>query len=654
MADAGAATQAAAADETALPRVTVDMTLSPFDVPSSQAELALLTTNARSTAWTFDTQSALAWWPHADLFAARMRYEAMPAPIPGSVEVFGGDDFAGDGRGVVWLVNAVYPCPPNPAWSNDTRAKRVHNFKEGLNKLADLVKHGVTLTRLLVPHGMGCLQHMDDWPLIQQALSDFAVRLGIEVLVTKSLTECGNQAPYERLPSHEPLPQEAAFRARVLGLVAPNKPVVLSGGGGAGSLWKSMQAEDKAAAQASSNAMLMDGGMFALLAATTPATQQAALHKARERAAASSSAAAAALGASGGSSSDDSDTSGGSKKSLKRGRSDSMDSGTSRASSGSGGDGGGRNKVRRRAPWTCDSWKAAHVTTAFTPEVIAQHRTLVQGSDAWLQSNAKKYCLTTSKFGAVHRAMNGGSATDLNKVTLRQLWGSSMAANKYMQWGSFHEDDGKGAFAAAAAAGLMQELIAASQGEQAAPPPVGELFAPTGACIQRTNGDILAWSRQAAAGGAALPYTVEERMDSRGVNIDVEDKVLAYSHDGIYTITPADGGKPLTVLIEVKCTQTLLTEPRPDHMCQMMGMMGGLRKQDLDIDYCVYVNWQRQATRFWLVPFDATAYAQLRREMLYVWHNFLLPLFVARDNGVLPHGSLDVPSPMDDISVSLV
>lgn len=631
-------------------RVTVDLDRSPFDVPQHEAEFVVLTTNTKSTAWTFEACTPLCWWPHADVFRMRQQYVCMPSPPGGSIEVCGGPQFEGDGRGVLWIFNAVYPCPPKEQWKSDCRSRRIDNMKKGLDKFAELMQGGVRATTLAVPQFTGCTQSHDssvpahaadkgakdaaaraaDWAAIVGHLESFAARTGVHILVTKPLEACGDEAPYKRFPTRPVGPAEAKFRQEVLALQA--RAPILHGGWAtqhAASAFRvsrknsNSNSDTPAATDAATKELLAQNPMLLLLA-----TPQIGLDRAQAIRADLRDTTSTAAGAP-----------------VKRERVEDDDqasqaSCTSKRSRTSHSDGGGAAGVTQGAApkvWTPTSWFKAHIEDVMTEEAIHNMRQLRQGSRAWLECEAKQACLTTSKFGACHAAMNGGSQKRLEEVGMQVIWRRHVPANKFMQWGTYHEDDGKGAFAAAAAFGLVDRVPDTPFSRDTAP------------FVQATNQELLTWSRAARCGEA--PFDVEEVMDSRGVNVDVEEKVLAYSYDGLYRIRNAAVAEAATslVLIEVKCTSTLLTAPREDHMCQMMGMVGGLRKQGYAIDRCVYVNWQRHATRFWSLSFDAAIYQQLLREMLWVWHNFLLPLFVARDNGILPVNRLEIPLEIDDI-----
>ena len=611
---------------------------SPFSVSEGEAEFVVLTTNARSTSWTFEAATPLCWWPHADLFQERQRYKAMPQPPGGSIELFGGEYFEGDGRGVLWIINAIYPCPPKEQWKSDCHAKRVDNFHKGLMKFGDLLRGGLEVTRIVVPEFTGCTQSHDpttppnapdkkekdlaakrrDWAKIMKHLETFAEKTGVNVLITASLEACSKQAPYKRFPPRVPTADENRFRQSLLTLQAPAP--LLTGGSWAShvNMRAMMQRSDadRERDKAATKKAMAENPFLSVLAASC--TQQSKANDVRPQPPATSTARG------------------------KRDRPEEEDGETGDKMGSPYSHGSKRSRTSLDEPaekplkWTQETWYKAHITDVMTPEAIQRMRQLRQGDDAWVDCEAKQVCLTTSKFGACYSVMSGGSEKRLQEVGQQVIWRSRIPANKFMMWGTYHEDDGKGAFAAAAAFGLADRIPNTPFDRSTAP------------FIQVTNQKLMRWSNAAKRGTA--PFDVQEVMDSRGVNVDVEEKVLAYSYDGMYRIQSAlEGSKPSWVLIEVKCTSTMLTAPREDHMCQMLGMLGGLRKQGYPLDKCVYVNWQRHATRFWCMSFDDIMYKQMLRKMLWIWNKYLLPLFVARDNGILPQGRLEVPIAIDDI-----
>lgn len=287
-----------------------------------------------------------------------------------------------------------------------------------------------------------------------------------------------------------------------------------------------------------------------------------------------------------------------------------------------------------RVRWTPETWKEAHITRWFTPERIRYMRGLDQGGDEWAES--KQRCLTTSSFGTAVAALERGQSTrsaSMRRMLISKVWGTRIHPNVFMRWGRDKEDNGKAAFTAAVQRGLLGRLQPMAQSAKLAP------------FIAMTNAEL-------RSGSVQRDWSVVECMDGRGVNVDVVDKVLAYSYDGLYRVS-RPGSEPEFVLIEVKCTANALTRPRVDHMHQMRGMMGGLRKQGIPITRCVYVCWQRHATRFWSLPFCESTYAKLRHQVLFTWHQCLLPLFVARDNGELLPGNIDVPLDIGEISIDV-
>lgn len=110
-------------------------------------------------------------------------------------------------------------------------------------------------------------------------------------------------------------------------------------------------------------------------------------------------------------------------------------------------------------------------------------------------------------------------------------------------------------------------------------------------CIDVLNVPVLNAARSANGGGCGCgaPFIVEEYLEGRGTNVDREDKVMSLSYDGVYMIRKRgeEGVDPIYVLVECKCMQTLPVTPKKGHWCQMLDMMGGLRRLELPIQVCV-------------------------------------------------------------------
>mgnify|MGYP006414920161 CR=1 FL=1 len=578
---------------------------SPFSKEVTQAaEYILLPTNARSSACPPFTSTALAWWLHADLFRARSANTAVAQPPGGMVEPFGGPDFSAaspPARGVLWAVTQVYPCPSRPDWRSDCLDARARYFQRVLDTIALWVQaHGMTLTTLAVPRLCGCEQAPEQWSVYEKKLEAFASSTGITVLLTQALADCDDEAPYTRFAARVRAPAETAFHNMLLHKVR-TIPIVLCGGGGrrggrGATLSQLLQAHG--------------GGPAATPMEVTTSTL--------------SFLAAAGIQLQGGAAAP--------PPPAKRSRECSEDGAvaTKRV----------RGAVTPPPPpsWTRESWYQTHMVGRFTDEEIARGQAMDQGDPEWVEF--KEDCWTTSSFGKVRDFFHGKGIGKLNKALCKKVWHQRIDANKFMAWGSAHEDDGKAAGEAAMRHGLLARLAPCSQ-DMSVDPHETHWLGRMHREAETDPPDDVGWE-------------VVEVMDSRGCNVDTVDPVMAYSYDGLYKVRPRAAGPEAPweyVLMEVKCPSTMYPHPKDDHVAQMQGMVGGLQPQ-YPITRCVYVVYQRHGTRFWQLPFDEAAYAILRKQVLWVWFNLLLPLFVARDNGKLTYGTLEVAEPLGDITTS--
>lgn len=630
----------------------------------------LLSTDARQQSATRSAAQVVGFWPHADLFADRANHDAMPQPTPGAVEPYGDVHFSQkwspEGgiveRGVLWAVTQLYPGPSK--YDNDSRLKRI-GFVERV--LRNLQQYDVTA--LTVPLNFACECHPEDWPLIHVRLLQFAVATSIRVRIVASLESHRDLSPYGNLQAREWMERsegEWLHACRWSTQRVPRPKVALTGGGGSSSKrWGSAAPSGPALRQSRRNW----GNSQALPSAADELAAVNALGRAVV------SITEVALSKISENDPDD-DPEDDPKPALKPWEKPA--------------------KWLAKAPdaplppekrWTTESWYEQRIVNKLTLERILEGRALTQDEPKikkqWLEFKEEYEFLSSSTAYAASRLYGGSDEKTARELARDKVWHKEFNGNKFTEWGNLHEDDAKWAYEVAERNGLLWNL-----------PHDGESH------VTFSNAD-LEWLDKhgtlrvtdAKTGQSTLQprrFTRDDRlveyMGARGVNVDVEDLVLAYSYDGLYRMGPmrdAEAGEvippPLTQeqreiaakadpspeleastgglitgerLIECKCLQTMPTCIKPQHFCQKVAMMGGLQKQGHVLPCSVYVVWQRAQTRFFILPEDKDVYEKLRREMVWMWHNILLPLYVARDNGLLRRGEIQVATPldMDDLS----
>ena len=588
-----------------------DLRRSPFLISGDEAEYVLMATDTRSDgSWPFVTGVASQWWPHADLFADRAAGVAMQRPSRGCLEPYGGPDFASSAiqrhhasattRGVIWGVCQEYPGAPK--WDNDNRDKRVVAFQKVMHNLAQQYASRVfTLTTLAVPLHTGCEGDTEAWPRYLAALRTFADATDVRVLIVKSLNDCSDESMYKSLPPRQVEVAERSFLdVLVKGTLRrwqENGPFIGRG----------TSLQQKLAKAGSSK-----GAAGSIVVAATAPALSLIMQSVIARKA------AAAAGAPHGCPFDDSGCRAGAGYTTAR--------------------------LNNGELWTVETWYQKNIKERLDKAEIMRMRALNQGDKDW--SDSKNEMVTTSSFHRVHKMLTTGDDSEVMDMVRGKVHGSTFTGNRFTRWGNDNEDHGNRAFEIAQAHGLLDELL----------DPKAQIR-PLDSSVTISNKRL---AELAAGGEGVLPpkYTVIEFLGGRGANVDTVDLVTAYSYDGLYRVINNETKEEEWLLVEVKCTQDLLQKPRVAHVCQMFGMMGGLRKPGMrDIDAgtgfpivrCVYVVWKRHTTRFFSVPFNAEAYEPLRAAVVSVWFTILLPLFVARDNGLLPIGELSVPHQLPDL-----
>lgn len=235
------------------------------------------------------------------------------------------------------------------------------------------------------------------------------------------------------------------------------------------------------------------------------------------------------------------------------------------------------------------SCKSVLERLAITPEQSAAISAIPQGTQPWL--DARKNRLTASNFGAAVGMNRYKSPRGLVKD---MLW-NTFKGNQATRWGSEHEDIARDAYVA-----KMQADIDAGVG----------------------------------------PYT-SIRVEETGLHVNPERPWLGSSPDGVVHVTTRDGGAH-KFLLEIKCPfrKQFYQPPVPVYYnCQIQGVMA-----NMDLPYCDFVVWIPGDLQITRVDFDTEFWnSTLFPKLDSFYHTMYLPAAVAKHNGLLGQGEIDVP-----------
>lgn len=212
-----------------------------------------------------------------------------------------------------------------------------------------------------------------------------------------------------------------------------------------------------------------------------------------------------------------------------------------------------------------------------------------QGTTPWLDS--RKYRLTASNFGA---AIGVNRYKSPNGLLKDMLW-HSFKGNAATRWGSEHEDIARDAYIA-----VIQKQI--DEGTS--------------------------------------PYK-SIRVEETGLFINPETPWLGSSPDGIVHVTLRDGTED-KFLLEIKCPfrKQLYANPTVPiyYNAQIQGIMA-----IMGLPRCDFVVWTPSEMGVTTVPFDAKNWndEMLPRLQKFYFERYL-PAVVARDNGLLDEGEIEV------------
>lgn len=245
----------------------------------------------------------------------------------------------------------------------------------------------------------------------------------------------------------------------------------------------------------------------------------------------------------------------------------------------------------RDTPLSRDDWFAKLVVTADEATAISQYE---QGTASWLESRVGR--LTASNFGAAAGMNKYSSPRSLLK---QMLWGE-FKGNAATRWGSAHEDTAR------------TEYIA----------------------VKRE--DI----------GAGEDPLVGVEVEEVGLVINPERCWMGNSPDGIIVLTYASG-RVERGLLEIKCPykkEFYTPDAVPPHyFAQIQGTMG-----NLNLPWCDFVVWTPTGLQVTHVPFDPTFWNDKLLPALTTFYNDMyVPLALAKENGVLNEGSVDMVIEID-------
>jgi len=223
-----------------------------------------------------------------------------------------------------------------------------------------------------------------------------------------------------------------------------------------------------------------------------------------------------------------------------------------------------------------------------SPEQARAIAHIPQGSQAWL--NARKNRITASNFGAAVHMNKYKSPRGL----LKDLLWNTFKGNTATRWGSEHEDVARDAYVA-----HIRREIEAGRSE----------------------------------------YT-SIRVEETGLHVNPELPWLGSSPDGIVHVTLRDGSTR-RFLLEIKCPfgKKFYDPPVPSYYnCQIQGVMA-----TMGLPHCDFVVWIPGNMQITRVNFDADFWQhQLYPGLFGFYHNSYLPLIVAKHNGDLDEGEVEL------------
>jgi hypothetical protein len=288
----------------------------------------------------------------------------------------------------------------------------------------------------------------------------------------------------------------------------------------------------------------------------------------------------------------------------------------------------------------------AHVQRLQAPGRIAFLRSLSQdGSDPrWAQEkvNPQLILLSSTKFASCSTLR--GNRPDTAGMLRRVVWQEEVPSSHAMDHGVRHERSGVELAVKALEAGLVP------LGPQDVPLPRDGAPQLSSPFVDLVNHEVqTTWSSN-----PDRPFHVCEKIHEHGINVHVGNFAMSTSYDAVLRVVdarPANGSDGVGntdawVLVEVKCpTAAIYSNISHQYECQMLGSMGVLRAQGLDVGMALLVVWTRARTRIFLYPFSPLLYAQLEAAVLRTYFTRLLPALAARDSGLLKPGEL-VPADM--------
>ena len=549
-------------------------------------------------------------FPYANLFQDRTDGKEQKG-VSGTVKIYGGAfSPPGDGkRGVVWMNTQMWPCPSGK-YSSDTREKRIANFGRCLQDL--LEKLPTRPKSLAMPKlGIACSFEPDTWKVYMQTLKLWAMQNKIRVRVTKALYEKVDgknvfDKPYDSIPEPKPLPGQSEYLQKLF-IARPD--VGTTDYSSSAALHDNEENEaaplPKSDLDFSSNLAFL-AGMAGMPAAPTAAPPAPA-------------APMSAFGI------------------MSMPGVPPVPAALAPAPAPAASAPVKEEKLKYAFPkhvtppavkWTAKSWFQAKVQDPILkPGRIQQLRTLTQGSPEWLHEKRELINISSTDFKNFAPTFNKLSKhAHLRDALKKKLWWTIFEGNAWTKYGNDHEDDGMNITKKKMELDVFSELDESEEVDKC-----GFKY------VTAMNHEVeTAWAEDMDN----RAFWAFEKTDEHGINMHIGNLIMSTSYDGLFWVVNPDTGQGEWIYVEIKCPRVLYDHLCVDHWCQVVGSMGILRRQGIDVKRCLYAAWSTDRTRIWDVPFDQEKYNILEKEVLDTFMNTLLPLYVQRDNGELEWGTL--------------
>ena len=568
----------------------VDETKNVFTIGTDEAEYVLMDTNGVSDGEPrYNDKTVVSAFPFANIFADRSNGRIQKKGSFGKVQPYGGHFSSNDDeRGVVWIVTQRYPGNNAKGWESDALEKRCDALRKALGCMLSWPTPPKSLA--IARMGVSCTHQPEQWAAFATILKQWSSQYKIPITVTKPIYEKKADGTvvesryYNKVSSPTALPGQDVFVKQLLACAPKPKivppPLPFMGGMGMQKPTVAPPPPPKFACP-----IAFDASGNAVGDATVMAANQA--------------------------------------KAAAEAPPPPVDDDPYQFTK--------RPIVPPTPLWTASSWFKTKVTDVMTPRRILELRRLTQGSQPWLDAKRETIMISSTDFINCSTEFRGESSySSETKMLKKKLWWTKFGSNSFMKWGNDHEDNGIGMVTQLVELGHLTDAVWEPRDDKK-----GYKFMSFHNHAIETE-----WVDKTLDG--SRPYNVFQKEDEHGINVHVGNKVMSTSYDGLFWVVDNTTHVGRYVYVEIKCPVSMYDAVKPAHYCQVLGSMGILRAQGIMVEECLYGVWTPDLTNMWRIPFDEVKYKRLENDVLNVFAKKLLPRLVARDNGLLVRGELEL------------